>query len=53
VKPAPAPHVPDNTQFKRFDNPFHAILVVPKVVIVKAEQKRARTSKKRLANKRA
>ena len=49
MKPAPAPELPGNTEFERFDNLFRAVVSVPKAVIDKEEAKwkRARARKKR------
>jgi len=47
-KSAPAPNVPGNTEFERFDNFFRQVIAVPKAVIDKedAKWKRARARKK-------
>ena len=49
MKPLPAPHVPGNTEFERFDNFFRAVIATPKTVIDREEAKwkRARARKKR------
>jgi hypothetical protein len=50
MKPAPAPNIPGNTEFERFDNAFRKVLTVSKEDLVKAEAKwkRARARKKRV-----
>ncbi len=49
MKPAPAPNVPGNTDFERFDNAVSILLSVPKKAFLKEEAKwkRARARKKR------
>lgn len=49
MKPAPAPNVPGNTEFERFDNAVSKLLSVPKEAFLKEEAnwKRARARKKR------
>ena len=49
MKPAPAPHVPSNTEWERFDNAVSKLLSVPKEVFLKAEE----DMKKAKARKRA
>lgn len=39
MKPAPAPHVPGNTEWERFDNAVSKLLSVPKEAFLKAEAK--------------
>jgi hypothetical protein len=39
MKPAPAPNVPGNTAFERFDNAFRKVLTVSKEDLLKAESK--------------
>ena len=48
-KSHPAPYVPGNTDFERFDNAVHAIMNVPKSVIDKEEAKwkQAQAAKKK------
>jgi hypothetical protein len=48
-KSLPAPPVPGNTEFERFDNLFRAVIAVPKTTIDREETKwkRARARKKR------
>jgi hypothetical protein len=38
-KSLPAPHVPGNTEFERFDNAFRKIITVSKEDLLKAEAK--------------
>jgi hypothetical protein len=49
MKPLPAPNVPGDTEFQRFDNLFRAVIAVPKATVDKedAKWKRAREKKKR------
>jgi hypothetical protein len=49
MKPSPAPNVPGNTEWERFDNTFRKILTVPKEAYLKEEArlKRARAKKER------
>jgi hypothetical protein len=49
MKPLPAPSVPGNTEFERFDNAVTKFLSVPKSAFLKQETKlkRAKTRKKR------
>ncbi|HEY4904048.1 MAG TPA: hypothetical protein VIH89_11290 [Candidatus Sulfotelmatobacter sp.] len=49
MKPLPAPHVPGNTDFQRFDNAMRRVLTVSKEEIVKREQaeKNEREEKRR------
>jgi len=49
MKPLPAPNVPGNTEFEKFDNFFRTVIAVPKATIDKEEAKwkRARARKKR------
>jgi len=51
MKPAPAPNVPGNTEFERFDNFFRAVISTPKAVIDKAEAKWKRTRAKKKGKK--
>jgi hypothetical protein len=52
MKPLPAPEVPGNTEWERFDNAFRKIITVPKEAFLKEETRlkrvrnRKRTSKK-------
>ena len=39
MKPAPAPNVPGNTEFERFESAFRKVLTVSKEDLVKAEVK--------------
>jgi hypothetical protein len=52
MKPAPAPHVPGNTEAERFDNAVRKMFTVSKSDLLKEEAKwkRAQSRKKR-ANK--
>jgi hypothetical protein len=47
MKPKPAPHVPGNTEFERFDNAVSKLLSVPKKAFLKEEArlKRAKANK--------
>lgn len=49
MKPLPAPNVPGNTEWERFDNAFRKIITVSKEDLLKEEAKwkRARARKKR------
>ena len=49
MKPAPAPQVPGNTEWERFDNAVRAILTVSKEALLNAEAKwkQAKARKKR------
>lgn len=49
MRPLPAPNVPGNTEFERFDNAFRKILTVSKEDLLKADAKwkLARERKKR------
>ena len=51
MKPQPAPHVPGNTEFERFDNAVRAILTVSKVDILKAEAKEKQAKARKRAKK--
>jgi len=48
-KSLPAPYVPGNTEFERFDNAFRAVLTVSKEDLLKEEAKwkQERAKKKR------
>jgi hypothetical protein len=52
-KSLPAPLVPGNTEFERFDNLFRTVIAVPKATIDREEAKwkRARARKKRTSKK--
>jgi hypothetical protein len=39
MKPLPAPSIPGNTEWERFDNSFRKIITVSKVDLLKAEAK--------------
>jgi hypothetical protein len=48
MKPHPAPHVPGNTDFERFDNAVSILLSVPKAAFLKADAKwKAKNRRKR------
>jgi hypothetical protein len=50
MKPQPAPPVPGNTEWERFDNAVRMLLDAPKGAFVKQEKKlRKRREKKRAA----
>jgi len=52
MKPAPAPHVPGNTDFERFDNAVSKLLSVPRTAFLREEAKlKRRREKKRAAKK--
>jgi hypothetical protein len=52
MKPLPAPPVPGNTEWERFDNAVGMLLNVPKATFVKQEKKlRKRREKKRAAQR--
>ncbi len=51
-KSAPAPNVPGNTEFEKFDNFFRAVIAVPKATIDKEETKWKRARAKKRAKKR-
>jgi len=52
--PLPAPEVPGNTEWERFDNAVGMLLSVPKAAFVKEEKKaKRRREKKRAAKKSA
>lgn len=55
MKPLPAPNVPGNTEWERFDNAIGKMLSVPKSAFMKQETKlkRARARKKRTTEKKA
>ena len=39
MKPLPAPHIPSNTEWERFDNAVSKLLSVPKEAFLKSEEK--------------
>ena len=50
MKPVPAPHVPGNTEWERFDNAVAKLLSVPKEAFLKAEARLKKTkARKRVA----
>ena len=46
MKPLPAPEVPGNTEWERFDNAFRKIISVPKEAFLK-EEARLKTARAR------
>ena len=53
MKPLPAPEVPGNTEWERFDNAFRKIITVPKEAFLKEEARlKLARDKKRVAKKR-
>jgi hypothetical protein len=46
MKPQPAPYVPGNTEFERFDNAVRQVLSVPKEQSLKSEAPKRREPKK-------
>ena len=46
MKPLPAPHVPGNTEWERFDNAFRKIITISKDALLKDEAKQARERKR-------
>lgn len=53
MKPEPAPHIPGNTDFERFDNAVRKILTVSKADLQKAEAQWKRTQAKKKRAKKA
>ena len=51
MKPLPAPHVPGNTEWERFDNAMGKFLSVPKEAYLKQERKLKRRREKKRAAK--
>jgi hypothetical protein len=52
MKPLPAPSVPGNTQFERFDHAVRKMFTVSKEDVLKEEAKRARArARKKLAKR--
>jgi hypothetical protein len=51
MKPAPAPNVPGNTEFERFDNAVSKLLSVPKAAFLKEEARLKRRREKKRAKK--
>jgi len=52
MNPLPAPHVPGNSEFERFDNAVRQILSVPKSEILRREAQEKKTAeRKRRAKK--
>ncbi len=42
MKPLPAPHVPGNTEFERFDNAVRQVLIVSKTKLLRREEQEKR-----------
>jgi hypothetical protein len=54
MNPLPAPSVPGNTEWERFDNAVTKLLSVPKAAFVKADAKwKAKNRRKRARAKKA
>lgn len=51
MKPQPAPPVPGNTEWERFDNAFRKIITVPKEAFLKEEARLKRVREKKRAKK--
>ena len=51
MKPLPAPHIPGNTEWERFDNAVGMLLNAPKQAFIKQEKKLKRARQKRAAKK--
>jgi hypothetical protein len=51
MKPLPAPNVPGNTEWERFDNAVGKFLSVPKEAFLKEEAKSKRRREKKQAAK--
>jgi len=47
MKPLPAPHVPGNTEFERFDNAVRQILSVPKEALLRREVQEKKTAERK------
>lgn len=47
MKPLPAPHVPGNTEFERFDNAVRQILSVPKSELLRREAQEKKTAERK------
>jgi len=47
MKPQPAPPVPGNTEWERFDNAFRKIITVPKEAFLKEEKRLKATREKK------
>ena len=47
----PAPNVPGNTEFERFDNAFRKIITVPKEAFLKEEARLKKLREKKRAKK--
>jgi hypothetical protein len=53
MKPLPAPYVPGNTEWERFDNAVAMLLSAPKQAFAKQEKKLKRQREKKRAAKKA
>jgi hypothetical protein len=53
MKPAPAPNVPGNTEWERFDNAFRKIIAVPKEAFLKEETRLKKKRAKKVAKNNA
>jgi hypothetical protein len=53
MKPQPAPPVPGNTEWERFDNAFRKFIAVPKEVFAKEEGARLKQVRDKRAAKKA
>ena len=51
MKPQPAPNVPGDTEFERFDNVVRHVLTISKEQIVKAEEKWKKAKAKERSDK--
>ena len=51
MKPAPAPNIPGNTEWERFDNAVTKLLNVPKEAFFKEEIKLKRTRERKKRSK--
>ena len=49
MKPLPAPHVPGNTEWERFDNAVSMLLAVPKEAFLKEDIRRKAMYLRKLA----
>jgi len=47
MKPLPAPKVPGNTEFERFDNALRQVLTVSKTDLLKREAREKRLKRRR------
>jgi len=51
MKPLPAPHVPGETEFQRFDNAVRQVLSVPKEESLKREAREKHSNTQKRAQK--